>query len=83
MDKWTKRFLWFVGVFGLTSWLVIDWAQSQMPIVQTETLTTENMHQARQFQRDCFERADAVVNVTIYHRNIRQWRLTCSWQEQP
>lgn len=82
MDKWTKRFLVFVGVFGLTSWLVIDWAQSQMPLMQTQTLTTENIGEYREFQRDCLGKTDLVFTITIYHGKIRTWRLTCSWQEQ-
>ena len=82
MERWLKGFLLFISVFAVTSYLLIGWAQSQMPQVQTETIDTESMSEARQFQRQCFERNDAVMRVVIYE-NALAWRLTCQWEEQP
>ena len=81
MDKWLKNFLLLVFTLAVTSYLLISWAQSQMPLVQTEKLDTESMSEARQFQRDCFERNDAVLSVVIYE-HAQAWRLTCQWEEQ-
>ena len=87
MDKWLKGFLLFVIIVSIASWLLIGWAQSQMPQEQTETLTTEDTREYRAFQRDCLKKAklvktDVVLKITIYHREIRTWRLTCDWEEQ-
>ena len=82
MDKWLKGFLLFVIVVSMTSWLLIGWAQSRLPQGQTETIDTEHMPEARQFQRQFFERNDAVMRVVIYE-NALAWRLTCQWEKQP
>ena len=87
MDKWLKGFLLFVIIVSMTSWLFIGWAQSQLPQGQTITLTTEKISAYRTFQRDCLNKAkligtDVVLKITIYHREIRTWRLTCDWEEQ-
>ena len=81
IDKWLKNFLLLVCTLAVTSYLFISWAQSQMPLVQTEKLDTESMSEARQFQRQCFERNDAVLSVVIYE-HAQAWRLTCQWEGQ-
>ena len=84
MDKWLKNFLLLVCTLAITSYLFISWAQSQMPQVQTVTLTTEIFEEYQKFQRDCLKKVklgktDVVLKITIYYREIRTWRLTCQW----
>lgn len=55
MDKFLKGFLLFVIVISITSWLFIGWAQSQMPVVHSKTIDTEDLREYQQFQRDCLQ----------------------------
>jgi len=83
MDKWLKGFLLFIIVISITSWLLMDWGLNKMSLVHSETIDTEDLREYQQFQRDCIKRGDVVLHITIYNRDIRAWRLTCQWEEQP
>ena len=43
-----------------------------------ETLVTENVDEARLFQRECWKKNEATVRVTFL---VEAWELQCSWVE--
>lgn len=65
-----------VIVFVVVAWFIFG---DPVTFRQYETLVTESVEEARQFQRECWQKNEASVRVSFL---VEAWELQCSWVEQ-